>query len=233
MAGSVAENRTAGQIRSRRRTRHSSQQPVRRPPRQSFSTMPVRGSAPTAPSRAMCHRRRSTEPGNTPVPRSPLPKEATPMHARLIRAAFLSVTILHAPSCARTEPQRRRRQVPTNTTSRAGPLPSPGRTERSRRGCRTSGPIRFRSAPGSASTQRFINQGLNLAYAFNHAEARRAFREAARLSPESRDGLLGPGARARAQHQRAHGAQRRAARPRAREEGPVAEGAPPRRASGR
>jgi tetratricopeptide (TPR) repeat protein len=32
--------------------------------------------------------------------------------------------------------------------------------------------------------QRFMNQGLNLAYAFNHAEARRAFREAARLDPE-------------------------------------------------
>jgi len=31
--------------------------------------------------------------------------------------------------------------------------------------------------------QLFINQGLNLAYAFNHAEARRAFREAARLDP--------------------------------------------------
>jgi tetratricopeptide (TPR) repeat protein len=31
--------------------------------------------------------------------------------------------------------------------------------------------------------QRFINQGLNLAYGFNHAEARRAFREAARLDP--------------------------------------------------
>jgi tetratricopeptide (TPR) repeat protein len=31
--------------------------------------------------------------------------------------------------------------------------------------------------------QRFVNQGLNLAYAFNHAEARRAFREAARLDP--------------------------------------------------
>ncbi len=28
-----------------------------------------------------------------------------------------------------------------------------------------------------------MNQGLNLAYAFNHAEARRAFREAARLDP--------------------------------------------------
>ena len=35
----------------------------------------------------------------------------------------------------------------------------------------------------SAGAQRFINQGLNLAYAFNHAEARRAFREAARLDP--------------------------------------------------
>src|SRR5688572_3155260 len=31
--------------------------------------------------------------------------------------------------------------------------------------------------------QLFMNQGLNLAYAFNHAEARRAFREAARLEP--------------------------------------------------
>jgi tetratricopeptide (TPR) repeat protein len=31
--------------------------------------------------------------------------------------------------------------------------------------------------------QLFINQGINLAYGFNHAEARRAFREAARLDP--------------------------------------------------
>jgi tetratricopeptide (TPR) repeat protein len=36
----------------------------------------------------------------------------------------------------------------------------------------------------NAEAQRFINQGLNLAYAFNHAEARRSFREAARLDPE-------------------------------------------------
>lgn len=36
----------------------------------------------------------------------------------------------------------------------------------------------------SARAQRFVNQGLNLAYAFNHAEARRAFREAARLDPD-------------------------------------------------
>lgn len=41
----------------------------------------------------------------------------------------------------------------------------------------------FRVSTAHAGAQRFINQGLNLAYAFNHAEARRAFREAARLSP--------------------------------------------------
>ena len=35
----------------------------------------------------------------------------------------------------------------------------------------------------NAEAQAFINQGLNLAYAFNHGEARRAFREAARLDP--------------------------------------------------
>ena len=35
----------------------------------------------------------------------------------------------------------------------------------------------------SRQAQRFMNQGVNLAYAFNHAEARRAFREAARLDP--------------------------------------------------
>jgi tetratricopeptide (TPR) repeat protein len=36
----------------------------------------------------------------------------------------------------------------------------------------------------NTQAQLFINQGLNLAYAFNHAEARRAFREAARLDPD-------------------------------------------------
>jgi tetratricopeptide (TPR) repeat protein len=35
----------------------------------------------------------------------------------------------------------------------------------------------------SKNTQAFINQGLNLAYGFNHVEAGRAFREAARLDP--------------------------------------------------
>jgi len=41
----------------------------------------------------------------------------------------------------------------------------------------------FKVTTRSARAQQFINQGLNLAYGFNHAEAARAFAEAARLDP--------------------------------------------------
>ncbi len=41
----------------------------------------------------------------------------------------------------------------------------------------------FTVSTQNEDAQRFINQGLNLAYAFNHFEAGRAFREAARLDP--------------------------------------------------
>jgi tetratricopeptide (TPR) repeat protein len=41
----------------------------------------------------------------------------------------------------------------------------------------------FRVSTKSQRAQLFINQGVNLAYAFNHAEAARSFAEAARLDP--------------------------------------------------
>src|SRR6476469_5349755 len=41
----------------------------------------------------------------------------------------------------------------------------------------------FKVTTSSDRAQLFINQGLNLAYGFNHAEAFRAFGEAARLDP--------------------------------------------------
>jgi tetratricopeptide (TPR) repeat protein len=41
----------------------------------------------------------------------------------------------------------------------------------------------FKVTTSSGQAQLFINQGLNLAYGFNHAEALRAFAEAARLDP--------------------------------------------------
>ena len=41
----------------------------------------------------------------------------------------------------------------------------------------------FQVSTTNARAQQFVNQGFNLSYAFNHAEAGRAFREAARLDP--------------------------------------------------
>jgi hypothetical protein len=41
----------------------------------------------------------------------------------------------------------------------------------------------FKVTTSSERAQLFINQGMNLAYGFNHAEAARAFAEAARLDP--------------------------------------------------
>jgi tetratricopeptide (TPR) repeat protein len=46
------------------------------------------------------------------------------------------------------------------------------------------GPHTFKVSTSSEEAQRFISQGLNLAFGFNHAEAARAFAEAARLDPE-------------------------------------------------
>lgn len=43
----------------------------------------------------------------------------------------------------------------------------------------------FKVTTASEQAQRFINQGLNLTYGFNHAEAGRAFAEAARLDPNA------------------------------------------------
>ena len=55
--------------------------------------------------------------------------------------------------------------------------------DRSRRVFKISAITRSLCRRRNREAQRFMNQGLNLAYAFNHAEARRAFREAARLDP--------------------------------------------------
>jgi len=41
----------------------------------------------------------------------------------------------------------------------------------------------FRVKTRSRQAQQFFNQGINLSYGFNHAEAMRAFREVARLDP--------------------------------------------------
>ena len=96
-----------------------------------------------------------------------------------IGLALLSLTVAAAGRLSR----RRRRPRATSTTNGARRRRSRDLAACSRRGCRTSACIRSRSRPKSSRAQQFINQGLNLAYGFNHAEAGRAFAEAARLDP--------------------------------------------------
>lgn len=60
-------------------------------------------------------------------------------------------------------------------------LPAPGGELAPR--LQNLGKHRFPVSTQHPEAQKFIDQGLNLAYAFNHGEARRAFREAARLDP--------------------------------------------------
>jgi tetratricopeptide (TPR) repeat protein len=45
------------------------------------------------------------------------------------------------------------------------------------------GPLNYRIGTRSLDAQRYFDQGLKLAYAFNHAEARRAFRKAQSIDP--------------------------------------------------
>src|SRR5262245_5434574 len=47
----------------------------------------------------------------------------------------------------------------------------------------TLGHYSYRITTASADAQRWFDQGLRLVYGFNHQEAQRAFREAARLDP--------------------------------------------------
>ena len=46
------------------------------------------------------------------------------------------------------------------------------------------GPLRYPVRTSTALAQQYFDQGLRLTYAFNHAEARRAFRQAQRLDPQ-------------------------------------------------
>ena len=59
-----------------------------------------------------------------------------------------------------------------------------GATSRSRRCWTGLGSHEWQVTTAVPRAQQFFNQGLRLLYAFNHTEALRAFREAARLDPE-------------------------------------------------
>jgi tetratricopeptide (TPR) repeat protein len=75
-------------------------------------------------------------------------------------------------------------QAPTHKHYEAPPdaRPEPGKPLAPR--LQNLGVHTFKVSTRHARAQLFVNQGLNLAYGFNHAEAGRAFAEAARLDPK-------------------------------------------------
>jgi tetratricopeptide (TPR) repeat protein len=84
--------------------------------------------------------------------------------------------ILLAPLLAAQTPTHQHYEKPADY---AKPAPSGAVAPR----LQNVGPHRFPVTTRSGRAQLFINQGLNLIYGFNHAEAGRAFAEAARLDP--------------------------------------------------
>ena len=104
------------------------------------------------------------------------------MYALPLRAAFLSLLLVPASHAAAQTPDpaaagSHQHYTEADQATQAGP----GGELAPR--LQNLGTHTFRVSTTHAGAQRFMNQGLNLAYAFNHAEARRAFREAARLDP--------------------------------------------------
>ena len=77
--------------------------------------------------------------------------------------------------------RRRRRRTSITTTASRSPAPAPGAPLAPR--LQNLGVHTFPVSTKVERAQLFMNQGLNLTYGFNHAEAGRAFAEAARLDP--------------------------------------------------
>src|SRR5919112_4479039 len=90
-------------------------------------------------------------------------------------ACIVLVALIAAPAAAQTPTHQHYAATP------AAAQPGPGGILAPR--LQTLGVHTFKVTTRSARAQQFINQGLNLTYGFNHAEAGRAFAEAARLDP--------------------------------------------------
>jgi tetratricopeptide (TPR) repeat protein len=98
---------------------------------------------------------------------------------RAVGFVFLSVG-LAATAAAQTDPPAQGSHKHYEHSAEAD---QPGPTGAIAPRLQNLGPHTFPVSTTNKDAQAFMNQGLNLAYSFNHAEARRAFREAARLDP--------------------------------------------------
>lgn len=97
----------------------------------------------------------------------------------LLSSAALVVSLAIPLLCgAQDRPNHRHYQKPAGYDRAAAPgVPVAARLQ-------NLGVHTFKVTTASERAQLFVNQGVNLAYGFNHAEAARAFAEAARLDPD-------------------------------------------------
>jgi tetratricopeptide (TPR) repeat protein len=103
----------------------------------------------------------------------------TPMHYRTIAATAAVIGFCAAGAAAQAPPAPVHKHYDTPADV---PPPPPGTPLAPR--LQNLGVHTFPVSTKHKQAQLFMNQGLNLAYAFNHAEAARAFAEAARLDPD-------------------------------------------------
>ena len=101
------------------------------------------------------------------------------MHLRLQTVVICAAVLAAAPLAAQTPAAPVHKHYVTADGARQAPAPGQPVAPR----LQNLGVHTFKVTTKSARAQMFINQGVNLAYGFNHAEAARAFAEAARLDP--------------------------------------------------
>lgn len=106
------------------------------------------------------------------------------MHVSTGRSVALAIVLSFAAalqSAAQNAPQAQTGSHKHYEHSELASQPGPGGVLAPR--LQNLGSHTFPVSTNNRNAQLYMNQGLNLAYAFNHAEARRAFKEAARLDP--------------------------------------------------
>ncbi len=106
-------------------------------------------------------------------------------HLRSVRMAALCVVLILASACGRDAPQSEGHAphpttIETNDANQLTDVQPDGTTAPLLHGI---GPLHVPISTTSEQAQKYFDQGFTLMYGFNHAEAIRSFKEAARLDP--------------------------------------------------
>ena len=105
------------------------------------------------------------------------------MFSRTCARAILASAVIALPACSRQEDAAKPDAGGSHAHYSAAGPDKPNADGQIAPRLQNLGAYTFQVSTKNEQAQKFINQGLNLSWAFNHAESGRAFREAARLDP--------------------------------------------------